>query len=310
MTIHQLECFAAAFEEGGFKRATLRLGITQPALSYQIKLLEGELEVLLFHRKATGVSPTEAGRILYEHARRITHDLRMARRSLTELADTVAGEVRIGSVNSIGIYFLPTVLRSFRQKYPAAETKVLYRNSKEILEALHADAVDLAVVASPRTDRRLLTEPLITERVWLVCDRGHPLAARVSIKPSDLNGQRLVTLVTENPTGDLINSYLAQLGVTVEQVVSTDNVETARRMVEIGLGVSFLPDMLLQRRDDRLVRLDLSPPLTRCIALVTWRNIEPSRTVLAFIEELRAEAARIQTVPVRFEPKLDPANVG
>lgn len=305
MNVHQLECFAAAFEEGGFKRATLRLGITQPALSYQIKLLESELDVLLFHRKATGVSPTEAGRILYEHARRITHDLDMARRSLRDLADNVGGEIRIGSVNSVGIYFLPTVLRAFREKYPAAEPKVLYRNSKEIMEALRADQVDLAVVANPRSDRRLHAEPLITERVWLVCDKNHPFATRASIRPAELNGQKIVALVTENPTGDLTSSYLAQLGVTVEQAVSTDNVETARRMVETGLGISFLPEMLLRRSGDPLVRVDLSPPLTRCITLVTWRNIEPSRTVVAFIEELRKEAERVQAVPVRFERRAD-----
>src|SRR3990172_7887805 len=105
--LHQLQCFIVVLEEGGFKRATARLGITQPALSYQIKQLEEELGVQLFHRRAGGITPTEAGRLLFQHAQRVSAAVRQAQRAIKELSEGTAGEIRVGTVNSIGIHFLP-----------------------------------------------------------------------------------------------------------------------------------------------------------------------------------------------------------
>src|SRR3989337_3484053 len=80
MELHQLQCFMAVIEEGGFNRATTRLHITQPALSYQIKRLEEELGVSLFHRRPRGISPTEAGRVLLQNAPDVIESVRRARR--------------------------------------------------------------------------------------------------------------------------------------------------------------------------------------------------------------------------------------
>ncbi|RLC10349.1 MAG: LysR family transcriptional regulator, partial [Deltaproteobacteria bacterium] len=76
MELRQLECFVAVVEEGGFNRATSRLHMTQPAISYQIKLLETDLDIPLFYRRSRGISPTEAGRVLYQHAQLIQDKVR------------------------------------------------------------------------------------------------------------------------------------------------------------------------------------------------------------------------------------------
>ena len=281
-------------EEGGFKRATSRLHVTQPALSYQIKQLEQELGAPLFHRRPAGVSPTEAGRVLYQHAREIMESVHRAQRAVEELAEGVVGEVRIGTVNSIGIYFLPQILWEMQQKFPLARPTVLYRDSDEIIDALLSGKVDLALVADPRPDRRLRQEAVLVERVSLVCGRSHPFFGRPSVRPSELEGVDFAALSQDNPTGHSIRKHLSRLGVHVEPVVSTDNVETVKKMAEVGLGVAFLPDMVTASEiacDDkttgRLWRANVGPALTRRIALVTWKHFEPSRAVIAFMEELR-----------------------
>jgi len=299
LEIHQLRCFQVVVEEGGFKRATTRLHITQPALSYQVKQLEQELGTSLFHRRPGGVSPTEAGRVLFLRVQEVMEAVRKAERAVQELSEGVAGEIRIGTVNSIGIYFLPPVLWTMRAKYPDTRPKVLYRDSNDILEALLANELDLAIVADPRPDRRLQQDVLITEKVSLVCGRSHPFFGRVTVRPVELKGSQFVALSAETPTGALIRKYLAKLGVSVDPVVTTDNVETVKKMVEVDLGVAFLPDMVTSpdigcdgEQHGHLSRSEVDPPLTRKIHLVTWKNLGTSRAVSAFIDELHSHACQ------------------
>ncbi len=288
----------AVIEEGGFNRSTTRLHMTQPAISYQIKLLEADLGTPLFYRLSRGISPTEAGRVLYEHALKIEETVHQAHQALERLSDGVAGEVRIGTVNSVGIYFLPPVLQALRSKYPSARPTVLYRNSYEIVDALLSNRVDVALVANPQPDRRLHLETILEENVSLVCGRSHPFFGRDSIRPAELQGQPFASLTPENPTGSIVRDHLVKLGVSVDHVVSTDNVETVREMVEAGLGVAFLPDMVTSRGMacegqplGTFDRIDIKPALTRRIALVSWKQVEPTPAVQAFVNELKAHAA-------------------
>lgn len=298
MELRQLECFVAVVEEGGFNRATTRLHMTQPAISYQIKLLEADLAIPLFYRRSRGITPTEAGRVLYKHAQLIQSAVRKGEQALERLSDGVAGEVRIGTVNSVGIYFLPEVLHGMRIQQPSARPTVLYRNSHEIVDALLANQVDLALVANPQPDRRLQLETILEEHISLVCGRNHSFYGRQRVEPAELKGQPFAGLTVENPTGQLVRDYLAKLGVTVDHVVSTDNVETIREMVEADLGVAFLPDMVTARGVPcegyplgPFSRAKVDPPLTRRIVLATWKQFEPTPAVSAFMDALREHGA-------------------
>jgi DNA-binding transcriptional LysR family regulator len=291
-TLYRLRCFEMVVQEAGFKRATMRLHITQPALSYQMKHLEEELGAQLFHRRPGGVSLTDAGRTLFTHVQRVSAAVREAELAIKDLP--AVGEVRIGTVNSIGTYFLPQVLWRVHARYANARPSLYRARSDESIEALLANHVDLAILADPRVDKRLRYETLFEEPVSLVAGRGHPLFGAGTIKPKDLAGAHFVTLSQQTPTGALVQRHLARLGTAVEPVASTEDVETARRMVETGIGVAFLPDMVTARDvatpanpEGRLARVHVDPPLTRHIVLVTWNEIPPSRAVAAFVEEIR-----------------------
>ena len=295
-TLNRLHCFEVVVEESGFKRATSRLHITQPALSYQMKHLEEELGTQLFLRRPGGVSLTDAGRLLFSHVQRVSAAVREAERAIKELP--AVGEVRIGTVNSIGTYFVPQVLGTVRERY-AGTKPVLYRaRSDEFIEALLANQVDLAILADPRVDKRLRYETLFEERVTLVCGRGHALFGTPAVTREQLERAQFVGLSQQTPTGLLIRRYLDRLGIEAEPVVSTEDVETVKRMVEMGLGVAFLPDMVTERDvvtrsnpDGRLWRTRVEPALTRRIQLVTWNEVPASRAVAAFVAEVRRVSA-------------------
>ena len=299
MELHQLQCFMAVIEEGGFNRATTRLHITQPALSYQIKRLEEELGVSLFHRRPRGISPTEAGRVLLQNAQDVIESVRRARRAVEMRSKGVAGEIRVGTVESVGIYFLPDVLIKIKEKFPMARATVMYRQSDEVMDALLSNQVDLAVIANPRLDRRLTYETIIEERISLVCSKTHPLFGRSTAKPNELRGLRFISLTPETPSGQLIRDHLAKLGVSVDVVVTTPSVGTVKRMVEVGLGVAFLPDMVTSEdlscngmSLNHLARIEVRPSLMRRVMLVTWKKFKCSQVIQAFIDDLRLHGTR------------------
>lgn len=295
-SLNRLRCFEVVVEESGFKRATARLHITQPALSYQMKHLEGELGAQLFVRRPGGVTLTEAGRLLYAHVQRVSAAVRSAEQAVRELP--AVGEVRIGTVNSIGTYFLPDVLAAMHERH-AETTPSLYRSrSDDTVEALLANHVDLAILADPRLDKRLRYETLFTEHVSLVAGRAHPLFGAPRLDRALLEQAPLVALSPKTPTGALVQKHLERLGIRLEPVVSTEDVLTVKRMVEMGIGAAFLPDMVTRRDvagpahpDGRLWRIDLTPPLVREIVLVTWDGAPSSRAVAVMIEEVRRLAA-------------------
>ena len=168
------------------------------------------------------------------------------------------------------------------------------RNSEEILQALLSNRIDVALVDNPRPDRHLKLETIIEEQVSLVCGHKHPLFSRKYIKPKDLEGLRVISLSNDTAIGRLVQNYLSSLGVRVKPVASTDNVQTAKKMVEVGFGVTFLPDMITSpdiscqgKSLGRLARIKLSPACNRRIVLATWKHSKTGRSTAAFAEEIK-----------------------
>jgi len=162
------------------------------------------------------------------------------------------------------------------------------------MEALLSNELDLAILANPGSDRRLEQEVLIEESLSLVCSHSHPFFGVPTVKTSDLKGMEFAALSLGTPSGSLIRKYLAHLGVSIEIVAITNNVETVKKMVEAGLGIAFLPDMVTKRdipcegnTAGNLWRIEVDPPLSRQITLVKWKDMSMSRATKAFVEHLR-----------------------
>ena len=222
MELRQLKYFIAVADKGGFAAATAILPVKQQTLLGQIRQLENELGLSLFHRGAGELRLTEAGRIFTRYAQEVLRTADKARRAMDDHKDgDVSGEIRIGTVDSVGIYFLSPVLRNMREKYPGLRPTVLYRNSNEILDALLSDRIDVALVDNPRPDRHMRLETIIEEQISLVCGRMHHLFERKYIRPKDIEGLHVISLSDDTATGRLVQNYLSRLGVRVKPVAST-----------------------------------------------------------------------------------------
>jgi DNA-binding transcriptional LysR family regulator len=291
--LHQLQCFIAVLEEGGFKRATARLGITQPALSYQIRRLEEELGVQVFHRGKGGITPTDAGRALLQHAHQVISAVREAHRAVREMSGGVSGEVRVGTIKCVGTYFLPHVLRGIRDRHPMMRPKILYRDSDELLEALQTNRLDVAMAVDPPQDKRFDHQGVFDEQISLVSGPGHPFYGRHTVELEELMSVPLVALSPKTSAGGLIRTYLERAGIAVVPGVLSDDVETVKKMVEAGMGVAFLPDMATDEdvgssgRPGRLWRSEVEPTLSLPLVLVTWRDSNQSLALDAFVDEVR-----------------------
>jgi DNA-binding transcriptional LysR family regulator len=294
-TLNRLRCFEVVVEEAGFTRATARLRMSRPALSYQMKHLEKELGAQLFERHPGGVRLTEEGRLLFRHARRVSDAVCAAERAVRELP-TVA-DVRIGTVGSIATYFLPQLLSAVHKSHAATCAVELVGVSSAVVEALLANRLDLAVLADPQVDRRLRYETLFEEQVSLVSGRSHPFFGSPSVSVEQLREAQFVALATQTPTGSLIREHLDRLCVSAEPVASSENVETVKRMVEVGLGVAFLPDMVTERHvatqanpGGALTRHVVRPPLCRRIVLVTPGKVLSSPAIAEVVDQARRQS--------------------
>jgi LysR family hydrogen peroxide-inducible transcriptional activator len=296
MDLHQLDCFLAVLHEGSFAGAAARMHKTQPAISYQIRKLEEDLGLTLILR-GTGPppSPTQAGRVLERHAERLLARVYQARRAVARVSDGAAGEARLGTINSVGIYFLPEVLWALKRRYPSLSLRASCRSTQENLAAVRAGELELAIVANPDSDDRLCQELLFEEPISLVCGPSHPLYGRSTIRADELAEQRFVSLAAEHPTGELVEHLLADIGVQVDPVVTVSNVQAVKKVVQLGLGVAFLPDMVTAhdiaggiQPSGRLARIDVGVTMTRKIVLV-YRKADATAPMLV---HLRAELRR------------------
>jgi DNA-binding transcriptional LysR family regulator len=313
LELQQLQCFIAVLEEGGFKRATARLGITQPALSYQIKRLEEELGVQVFRRGPAGITPTDAGRILLDHAHHVIAAVREAHQAVRELSGGVTGEIRIGAVKCIGQYFLPGVLMQIRAKHPGVRPKLLYKDSEELLEALLANKVEVALVVDPAPDERLAFTPVFDEQISLVSGRGHRFYGRATVDVAELKDVTFVALAPHVSAGALAKRYLDRQGISLTPTLTAEDIETVKHMVESGMGVAFLPDFATAddvTRDGkpaRLARSTVEPTLSLPLSIATWREARPSLAVAAFVSEVRRIGLEWEGTHPVPEPQPAPA---
>jgi DNA-binding transcriptional LysR family regulator len=300
LELRQLKYFIAVVRDNGFTPAAALLPVKQQTLLGQIRKLEKELGLRLFERGTGDLRLTEAGRIFYRHAQEVLRTAETASKAMEELKDGgVSGEIRIGTVDSVGIYFLPPVLRNMRDKHPKVRSTVLYSTSEKILEALVSDRIDVALVENPRPDRHLRFETIIEEQISLVCGRMHPLFNRKYIDPKDIEGLGVISLSDDTVTGRLVQKYLSRLGVRVNPMATTDNIQTAKKMAEVGFGATFLPDMITSPDISckgeylrGLARIRLHPTCNRRIVLATLKRSRASRSTATFAEEVKNYGSR------------------
>ena len=250
MDLKQLEYFVRVAELGSFTRAAQVLGVAQPALSRQVRLLEVELRQNLLTRNGRGATPTEAGQVLLEHGRGILHQVERAREELGRVRSGLSGRVALGLPPSVARVLAVPLTRAFRQQLPQAQLSISEGLSTAMQENLMNGRLDIAVLYKPSPLPGIELQALVEEELLLVQARPpglqeDPPPPPVSLR--DLAGLPLVIPSRPNALRMHVESEMAAIGCKPSIALEIDGVSAILDLVADGAGVAILPRNAVMR---------------------------------------------------------------
>lgn len=290
--LETLKIFVDLIQTESFSRAATRNYLTQSAVSQRIRQLESDLGQQLVVRGRGRMKPTEAGRIFYDASREILDRFAQARDELNRIRHVVSGTLRLATVPSVGLHVLPPFLKTFLREYPAVDLQLEYRRNNEVYEGLLDLSFDLGIVAYPSRQAQITQIAFREDRLVLICPPDHELAKGVAVPIKKLDGHPFIAFETSTPTGRLIERAFRNAGVGVRLVHRFDNIETIKRAVEIGSGVSIVPNSTIREevRTRSLEAIALSGSgWSRPLTIIHKKGRKPSAPALRFIETLQKE---------------------
>ncbi|MET3292242.1 UNVERIFIED_CONTAM: DNA-binding transcriptional LysR family regulator [Brevibacillus sp. OAP136] len=288
MELRQLEYFMAVCDELHFSRAAEKMCTTQSNLSQQIKLLEGELGVLLFDRLGKRIAITEAGRLLYEQGQHVFSHLQYARDAIAALQTAQGGTLTIGVLPGDADLLFNALLVEFHKTYPQLSLSVL--ETTKITEQILQGTLDIGVTTTPPPDERITRIPLMHEEFALAICADDLFAKRSKMSFAQLKHLKLAMFPPDHQVRQVIDHYCAEAGFRLQPGIETTTVSTLLSLVEQGVGASILPRLLLENLGNKKIAtiplVDPTPSQDICIIYRSDRYI--SFAAQAFIETLQA----------------------
>jgi DNA-binding transcriptional LysR family regulator len=288
LNLNHLHTFAHVIRHGSFSAAAERLGLTQPAVSLHIRLLEQRLNLRLVERVGKRIKPTSAGSTLLEHIGRIDAVVEDALLDLSSHAQGVAGQVAIGTGATACIHLLPPILQTLRRQFPALDVRVSTGNTDGILRAVEENRLDLALVTLPAAGRSLSVTPLMDDEFVAIFSAEHPPLLPL-VTADSLLDLPLVVFEAGSSTRLLIDEWYLQAGLRIKPVMELGSIEAIKEMVAAGLGYSIVPRMSVASNHHRrgLQVRPLTPPLSRTLGIVLRQDKPVSKALRQVLDALQ-----------------------
>jgi DNA-binding transcriptional LysR family regulator len=289
MELRYFEYFIAVADELSFSRAAERLSISQPPLSQQIQRLEKELGVQLFIRTKRKVELTEAGKIFLEEARRTLAQADAAIKTAQRAGRGEVGRLVIGFVGSSAYGFLPTAIRTFRERFPDVELILKELTTMEQVEALSAGQIDLGFLRPPIFEDELEQESVQKEPFLIAVSEKHPLAHLPTAPLKALMHEPFILVPRTLAPGfyDQMIAICAKAGFHPKMVQEAIQFHVIVSLVAAGLGIAFVPSSIqtFQRAD--VVYLPLEQVTTQAEIVAVWRKNSSSLVLRSFLQVVR-----------------------
>jgi DNA-binding transcriptional LysR family regulator len=245
MELSQLTIFLTVASEKSFSRAAQKLKRTQPAVSLAVQRLEGELGEKLLDRSLKDGTLTDAGKIIFDYARKFENLRREMMNALTELRDKDTGKLIIGA-NESGALYLLTHIRAFRQLHPGVQIEVRRSLSRNIPAEVLANSIDLGVVSYKPGDRNLQTTVIYNDAIAFIVHPDHPFARRKQISIRDLGAETVIAHNIASPYRQIVLDAFQKYQVPLRMDIEMPTVETIKKLVQERMGVAFVPRMCVQ----------------------------------------------------------------
>ena len=296
MHVETLKVFCDLVESGSFTQSAARNYITQSAVSQQVRALESRFNTPLLVRQGRSVYPTEAGRILYEGAREILDQFERMDLQLRSIGEEMSGTVRIATIYSVGLYEMSLVIKTFLKTYPKVNLHVEYNRANRVYEECHKGDADIGIVTYPKARKGIQVIPLPADKLILICSPQHPFARLRQIDIQKLNGQNFVAFEKDIPSRQAIDRIFRTHKIEVRIVMELDNIETIKRSVEIGAGISIVPLFSVQRevQAGALAQVHFARQnFLRPLGIIVKRNRTPNAAAQKLIELLQKPQSEV-----------------
>lgn len=290
LTFRQLQVFLAVYEQQGYSKAGELLGLTQPAVSSQIRQLEDALGQILFEYIGRKLHPTLAADTLAKSVDVIFDELRFVQTDIATKVGKVAGELRIAGVNTAQ-YVIPYLLKDFLQQYPDVKSSIRVVNRSEAINCLQDNSDDLIIMGMVPDNKPFASLPFLDNELVATLPANHPLLTQDSIKPQDFLDAGM--LIRENGSGSrlALEQHCHQQRLQLNPIMELGSNDAVKHAVLAGLGVAVLPKLsiLSELALGRLAIAQVSGfPLRRswCVVYPEARN--PTPAMKAFIDYVQS----------------------
>lgn len=254
MNLKQLEIFLAVAETGSFSRGAEATFITQSTVSQHISSLESDFGVRLLDRTGRGALLTEGGKVLFNHARQVIADVDAIHKAMQRFRGIEDTDLRIGGSNIPANYMIPDLLPLLIERFPRLRLTLIQGDSRDILDKLAREEIELGVVGSRFDDDAYEFAPLGRDEISLVVNHRHPWNGKKSVELEELINEPLVMREPGSGTGKTVSEALVKAGVFPRQLKVTAYLgsnESVKQAVINGLGVSFVSEISVRKELER-----------------------------------------------------------
>ena len=254
-TFRQLRVFSEVARQLSFAKAARALHLTPPAVTMQVRELEGHVGMPLFDRSGRSVTLTTAGEYMLVYTRKMLATLKDAEDTAARLLKLEVGTLTIGMV-STAKYFLPHLLAQFRREHEGIEIRLAVGNREQLVRMLHANEVDIAIMGRPPKELATRAEPFAAHPHVFVAPVSHPLTQAGPLTPEALRDQGFILREEGSGTRAALEKFLLQARVEPRVTMEMASNETIKQAVIAGMGLSFLSlHTLGLELDNRLIAL-------------------------------------------------------
>jgi DNA-binding transcriptional LysR family regulator len=291
MNIDTLRVFCDVVRCRSFSRGSALNHISQSAASQAIHQIERHLEVQLIDRTKRPFILTPEGEVYYEGMRDLLDKYDAIESQVRSLRKEIAGQVRVAAIYSVGLHDMSRAMQDFMRQYPKAKVRLEFLHPSKVYDAVMNEDVDLGIVSYPAAMRGLTVIPMRTENMVLVCCPGHRLASMKRVTISQLRGENFIGFDRELIIRRELDRYLRENQVTVNVVMEFDNIETIKQAVEIGSGISILPEPTVRKeiQTGSLVAVPLAiRKLRRPVGIIHRQRKMFTPTIVKLVEVLKS----------------------
>lgn len=293
--IRQLRLFCLIVERGSFSQAAADLGISQPAASQQVRALERELDTVLLDRSSRVIAPTDAGRVLFRHAREIVEHHDRARMEMSDLRELLSGAIVLGASSGPGEHVLPGLLARFKRQHPGVGLTLHIDDTHAVAERVAAREFEIGAIGAPVQRPDLILEPLACDKIVLACGPGHRWFGRHDISLDELMSEPHIVQQRGAGLRSVVEERLRLAGARPEDLPVTMEIglmESAKQAAIAGAGVTFLSHWAVagEVKQGRLCTIDVAGlDLTRELYTVRSRVRVLSRAATVLLEFFQTE---------------------